>query len=82
MKLKDIKVGENYELISKRKSRVGCSKEYFEVFKKTPVTVLKRLNNFNNKNILQIQGVIHDEILGPMELVNFWCSPYDLKEIN
>jgi len=82
MKLKDIQVGEDYELISKKKSRPGCSEEFFEEFRHHSVTVLKKLNSFHNKNILKIQGVIHDEISGPVKLVNFWCSPYDLKEIH
>jgi hypothetical protein len=81
MNLKDIKVGEEYELVSKKKSRPGCADVYFDKFKKQPITVIKKLQNFKNKNILYIQGILHDEDIGPVELINFWCSPYDLKEI-
>jgi hypothetical protein len=78
MNIKDIEVGEYYKLASNRKSRVGCAKDFFEKLHNKEVLVLNKLNNFNNKNIIQIQGVC--EVDDHFELVNFWCSPYDLKE--
>jgi hypothetical protein len=78
MKLKDINVGEYYILASNKKSKVACAEYYFQKLWKHEVLVLTKLNNFNNKNIIQIQGVC--EVDDHFELVNFWCSPYDLKE--
>lgn len=78
MKIKDIEVGQNYKLISSKKSRVGCAAPYFELFKDEDLLVLSKYNNFNNKNIVQVQGVCQKGDI--IELVSFWCSPYDLKE--
>ena len=78
MKAKDIEVGEYYILASNKKSRTACSKEYFTKLWKQEVLVLTKLNNFNNSNTIQIQGICKSE--DHFELVSFWCSPYDLKE--
>jgi hypothetical protein len=80
MKLKDIVVGQNYKLKSKNKSRVGCARTYFNRFLNNQITVLKKLNNFYNRNTVYIQGFEQRED-GP-KLINFWCSPYDLKELS
>jgi len=77
MNMKEIKTGEEYVLNSGEKSRPGCAKNYFGFFKNKTVTILKKLNNFKNKNIIQVQGLYHDET--ESYLVSFWCSPYDLK---
>jgi len=79
MNLKDIEVGEAYILSSAKKSRVGCSAEFFNTLKNKPVTVLKKLNNYNNKNIIKIMGTIPEEDI--VKFITFWCSPYDLREI-
>jgi len=78
MKVKDITVGEYYILASDKKSRMGCSTEYFKKLWNTEVLVLNKLNNFNNKNTINIQGI--SKIGDSFELVSFWCSPYDLKK--
>jgi hypothetical protein len=57
MNIKDIEVGEYYKLASNRKSRVGCAKDFFEKLHNKEVLVLNKLNNFNNKNIIQVQGL-------------------------
>jgi hypothetical protein len=79
MNIKEIHVGEYYKLTSIKKSRPGCSETYFELFKNTPMLVTEKLNNFNNKNIIRIQSMVNTG--NKYELVSFWCSPYDLKEI-
>ncbi len=78
MKIKDIYIGKEYKLISDRKSTVGCSSKYFSIFKNKQVVVLNKLNNFNNKNTIHIQGLC--QLNDVFELVSFWCSPYDLVE--
>lgn len=77
MKLKDIQVGGEYILGPPRHSRTGCSTEYFDTLENKPVTVITKLNNYNNKNTIQIIGMIDKET--QVEIVTFWCSPYDLK---
>jgi len=78
MNSKDINVGEYYVLASNKKSREGCSKEYFKKLWNVKVMVVKKLNNFNNRNTIYIQGLV--ETNGSFNLVSFWCSPYDLKK--
>jgi hypothetical protein len=78
MKAKDIEVGEYYILASNKKSRMACSAEYFTKLRNQEVLVLTKLNNFNNNNTIQIQGICKTD--KHFELVSFWCSPYDLKE--
>lgn len=78
MKIKDVKVGGNYILAASKKSRIGGAKEYFERLLGESVFVLNKLNNFNNKNTVLIQGICQKD--QHFELVSFWCSPYDLKE--
>jgi hypothetical protein len=78
MNIKEIEVGEYYILASKRKSRLGCSKEYFKKLYNQEVLVLNKLNNFNNKNTINIQGLIIEN--GVCHIASFWCSPYDLKK--
>lgn len=80
MKIKEVLVGGHYMLAASKKSKVGGSGLYFELLKGEQVFVLNKLNNFNNKNTVHIQGICHND--NHFELVSFWCSPYDLKEIN
>ena len=79
MKIKDVHVGHHYTLSIGKRSRKGCSEVFFDIFKDKDVLVLNKLNNFNNKNTINIQGIC--ERNGTYELVSFWCSPYDLKAI-
>jgi hypothetical protein len=79
MKIKEIEVGHQYILNASKKSRLGCSEEYFKVFLGERVIVLNKLNNFNNKNTVNIQGICYYN--KQYELVSFWCSPYDLREL-
>jgi len=76
MRVKDIYVGEYYILKSDKKSKVGCSFRYFKEFQNTQVLVLNKLNAFNNRNTVRIQGLSENN--GKFELVSFWVSPYDL----
>jgi hypothetical protein len=76
LKTKEIELGGKYILASKKKSRVGCSGEYFDIYKNTPVYVLKKYNNFDRRNNIKIQIVDIER----SRLVNFWCSAYDLKQ--
>jgi hypothetical protein len=78
MNIKDIEVGEYYKLASNRKSRVGCAEDFFKKLHNKEVLVLNKLNNFNNKNTIHIQGL--DQNGNSLSLVSFWCSPYDLKK--
>ena len=80
MNPKSIHQGEKYILASDRKSKPGCSKKYFELLKGQPVSVISKLNNFTNSNTVRVQGLL--EIEGNHYMVSFWCSPYDLQEIN
>jgi hypothetical protein len=80
MKLKEIEVGERYILSSSKKSRVGCSEEFFELFKGCELRVLKKLNSHTNKNTVYVEGL--NQIGNYPTLVSFWCSPYDLKRSN
>ena len=75
MKAKDIEIGEEYELVSYKKSRPGCSESYFKQFMNSKVLVLKKFNNFYSKNTIKIQVLDHEL----SQLITFWCSPYDLK---
>jgi len=79
MNIKDIIVGDKYILYNHKKSRVGLSWKYFKYFQGQELIVTSKYQNFNNKNIVQIQGMysFNDEY----SLITFWCSPYDLKEI-
>jgi len=79
LKIKDVHVGQSYILSDNKKSRLGCSWMYFDTFKNTKVLVTEKLNNFNNKNTIRIQNLSSKD--DTYELVSFWCSPYDLKEI-
>jgi len=80
LKNKDIIIGGNYILASGRRSRMGCSKDFFKKLINTKVNVIDKLNNFNNKNTVQIQGIIENNTR--FELITLWCSPYDLKELS
>lgn len=79
MKIKEIELGSEYTLTSNTNSRVGTARLYFEEFNNKKVTVLNKLNNYSNKNIINIQGIC---LVGDSyQLVSFWCSPHDLKII-
>jgi len=80
MKIKDIVPGEYYILARDKKSRIGCAKGCFKNMLNQKIQVLKKLNNFNNSNTIYIQGIQKNDT--GFELVSFWCSPYDLKEIS
>jgi len=79
MKTKEIIVGNEYYLRGYKHSAPGGSIEYFKILSGEKVHVLKKLNNFNNKNTIQVQGIV----LEPEGYVSvsFWCSPYDLSVI-
>ena len=78
MKVKEIKNGDDYLLYSSKKSTTGCSDMYFKLFRNQKVTVVQKLNNFNAKNNVLIMGFDYDKL----EYIQFWCSAYDLKELN
>ena len=75
MNQKDIKEGGVYILNGAKNSNQGCSKKYFKKFRNEEVMVTKILKNFNNKNTVYIHKIDDNA------LVSFWCSPYDLKEL-
>ena len=79
MNIKDIEIGKDYILKSPRSSRQGCSSMWFAKLNNEKVHVLKKFNDYHNKNNTYVQGTIieDNEIL----FIRFWCSPYDLKEI-
>jgi len=79
MKNKDIIVGNHYILASNKKSTMGCARKYFKDLQNCEVQVIKKLNNFHNKNTIFINGIFQNG--NNFDLVGFWCSPYDLKEI-
>jgi hypothetical protein len=78
MKIKDVHVGEKYTLTGCKHSTPGASLEFFKILADKEVHVVSKLNNFNNKNTICIQGIVpqKDKFIA----VSFWCSPYDLRQ--
>lgn len=76
MKHKEVVVGESYILQSKNHSNPSTAEEYFDEFLGKPVQVLKKFMDYHNKNSILIRGQSKDG------LIDMWCSPYDLKEID
>lgn len=78
MKTKDIVVGNEYILSSKKKSSCGCAEPYFDKYNSVNVLALKKLNNYQSKNTIKIQVFDQEEL----SMIRFWCSAYDLKEVS
>jgi hypothetical protein len=80
MNIKDIEIGKDYILNSSRSSCQGCSSTWFDKLNNEKVHVLKKFNNYQSKNNTYIQGTITKD--NTIKFIRFWCSPYDLKEID
>jgi len=75
MKMKDIKVGNEYTFLDTANCNKGCSVEYFSRLHNKKIIILKKLSLFDNKNTIHIQGYLEEE----KKLVRFWCSPGNIK---
>ena len=80
MTTKNIILDSKYILKSSSKSIAGCAAKYFAALSGKEVKVISKINNFNNANTIKIEALC--ENFSSVELVSFWCSPYDLEPIN
>lgn len=72
MKHKEILIGQEYILKSERYSRPAASLKYFKALRNKVIRVVDKYNDLKNKNVIRIEGILDDNI------IEMWCSPYDL----